>query len=275
MDHNLKELIEQISELIDIAVDRLDDAAWELWGWLKGHQVGIYTTTIFYLLLAITIMTVKITTNPVQRPQSIEIEMELIEEVMEEEKVIQQQIEEEQAREEVRNIASNMNSTSAERSARRGQHSSFDDLIEQAAERRSQMDENRDAYERGLKEADFIRHDRRAYERSGDEAGRGEEQERRDARVRGSVTVAYSITNPVRHAKYLAIPAYQCQGGGRVAINIIVNRSGNVISAKVASGGDKCMQDMAMAAALKSSFDINEKAPAKQPGMIYYTYVAQ
>lgn len=224
-------------------------------------------------------MTVKITMTPVVRPQSIEIEMELIEEAIRDEEILQQQIEHQKAVEEVRNIASNLHSTDQARSARRGQHSSFDDLIEQAAERRREMDANREAYEQGVREANTIRHDKnasiRTTQRQGEEGGSGEERERRDANVKGSVTVSYSLHNPVRHAKFLSIPAYQCRGGGSVRISIVVNRSGNVISAKVSSGGDLCMQETAMAAALKSSFDINEQAPAKQHGYITYTYVAQ
>ncbi len=275
MNHKFEEFLDTIFHHIDLLADAMEVRGYDSWEWVKRNQVSIYATIIFYLLLAIAIMTVKITASPAPRPQSIEIEMELIEEAIKDEQIEQEQMLEERELEEIRNIASNTYSTDQARSARRGQHSSFDDLIEQAAERRREMDANREAYEQGVREADFIRNDRRAYERSGEEGGTGEATERRDAAVRGSVTVSYSLNNPVRHAKHLSTPAYQCQGGGRVAINIIVNRSGRVISAKVGSGGDICMQETAMAAAYKSIFDINEQAPAKQHGVIVYTYVAQ
>ena len=82
------------------------------------------------------------------------------------------------------------------------------------------------------------------------------------------MTVSFSLVDPVRHARHLVVPAYQCEGGGEVVVRITVNRAGEVTHASVASGG-------AVRAARNSVFDINDAAPARHTGTITYIFIPQ
>ena len=62
------------------------------------------------------------------------------------------------------------------------------------------MRANREAYEQGLAEERAIRQRR----------GAGEDSEHQDRKVKGRVTVSFSLTDPVRTSRYLAVPAYKC-----------------------------------------------------------------
>ena len=96
-----------------------------------------------------------------------------------------------------------------------------------------------------------------------------------DRKVQGRVTVSFSLVDPVRHARHLVVPAYQCEGGGEVVVRITVNRAGEVTHASVASGGDDCMRETAVRAARNSVFDINDAAPARHTGTITYIFIPQ
>ena len=86
---------------------------------------------------------------------------------------------------------------------------------------------------------------------------------------------SFSLTNPTRYSRHLIKPAYRCEGGGEVVVNIAVNQRGDVISAQVASGGDECMRQTAIKAARDSRFDYNEAAPSRQTGTITYIFIPQ
>ena len=118
----------------------------------------------------------------------------------------------------IRNDVSNENAKLDEslRDDRGTNTAALNDAADAAQER---MRANREAYERGLAEAEAIR---RRRERT-DERG-----ESSDRKVQGRVTVSFSLVDPVRHARHLVVPAYQCEGGGEVVVRITVNRAGEV-----------------------------------------------
>ena len=138
-------------------------------------------------------------------------------------------------------------------------------LNDAAAAAEERMRANREAYEQGLAEERAIRQRR----------GAGEDSEHQDRKVKGRVTVSFSLTDPVRTRRYLEVPAYQCEGGGEVVVGITVNPSGEVVAAKVASGGDDCMREAALEAARNSLFNIDDSAPARQSGTITYLFIPQ
>ena len=71
------------------------------------------------------------------------------------------------------------------------------------------------------------------------------------------------------------IPAYRCEAGGEVVVQIAVDRGGEVLSARVLSGGDECMRETALAAARASLFNIDASAPARQTGTVTYLFIPQ
>ena len=94
----------------------------------------------------------------------------------------------------IRNQASNENALNEKLRDDRGTNAAA--LNEAAAEAEARMRANREAYEQGLAEERAIR------ERRGKEDG----AERQDRKVKGRVTVSFSITDPVRTSRYLEVP---------------------------------------------------------------------
>ena len=163
----------------------------------------------------------------------------------------------------IRNQASNENALNEKLRDDRGTNAAA--LNEAAAEAEARMRANREAYEQGLAEERAIR------ERRGKEDG----AERQDRKVKGRVTVSFSITDPVRTSRYLEVPAYLCEGGGDVTVSVTVDRAGKVTGARVTEGGDDCMRESALRAARNSLFNIDNSAPARQTGTITYIFIPQ
>lgn len=103
----------------------------------------------------------------------------------------------------------------------------------------------------------------------------GEDDRAQDSRAKGRVTVSFSLTDPVRTRRYLEVPAYQCEGGGEVVVGITVNPSGEVVAAKIVSGGDDCMRESCVGAHAIRFFNIDDSAPARQSGTITYLFIPQ
>ena len=101
------------------------------------------------------------------------------------------------------------------------------------------------------------------------------EGRREDRKVKGSVTVSFSLVDPLRQSVDLNVPAYRCEAGGQVVVAIVVNRAGEVTSARVVEGGDDCMREAALRAARISTFNIDSSAPVRHQGTITYTFIPQ
>lgn len=107
-----------------------------------------------------------------------------------------------------------------------------------------------------------------------------EQQRKRDesnfSHKKGNVTVSYNLAG--RNPIYFEIPAYLCEGGGKVIVDIEVNRSGRIIKAKInqtKSVTDHCLEEMAVWAAKLSEFDAKNDAPEIQKGTITYIFRPQ
>lgn len=238
--------------------------------WAFDHRAGLCITLIAYLLLAIAFVGSKIVVGGPARTQGFYIDLQQLEQLAAEKERLEREVRERQQQEPVdwksiRNDVSNENAKLDEslRDDRGTNTAALNDAADAAQER---MRANRAAYEQGLAEAEAIG---RRGERT-DEAS-----ENTDRKVQGRVTVSFSLVDPVRHARHLEVPAYQCEGGGEVVVRITVDRSGEVTHASVASGGDDCMRETAVRAARRSLFDINETAPARHTGTITYIFIPQ
>ena len=108
-----------------------------------------------------------------------------------------------------------------------------------------------------------------------DARGKEDGAERQDRKVKGRVTVSFSITDPVRTSRYLEVPAYLCEGGGDVTVSVTVDRAGKGTGARGTEGGDDCMRESALRAARNSLFNIDDSAPARQTGTITYIFIPQ
>ena len=92
----------------------------------------------------------------------------------------------------------------------------------------------------------------------------------------GESNIIYYLEN--RYHVSLPIPVYLAQGGGKIVIEINVDRQGRVVNANLAAGQKNRDQQIVMyaqTAALKTLFNADPKAPAIQKGTIHYNFVAQ
>lgn len=92
----------------------------------------------------------------------------------------------------------------------------------------------------------------------------------------GDSNIEYHLEN--RYHLRLPIPIYLARGGGTVIVDIAVNRQGRVVSAtprQNRSITDEQIYLYAQAAAQRTLFNADPKAPNIQNGTIRYTFVAQ
>ena len=188
--------------------------------WAFDHRAGLCVTLIAYLLLAIAFVGAKIVVGGRPAAQGFYIDLQQLEQLAAEKERLEREVRRRQQQEpidwkSIRNDVSNENAKLDEslRDDRGTNTAALNDAADAAQER---MRANREAYERGLAEAEAIR---RRRERT-DERG-----ESSDRKVQGRVTVSFSLVDPVRHARHLVVPAYQCEGGGEVVVRITVNRT--------------------------------------------------
>ena len=236
--------------------------------WAYDHRVGLCVTLIAYLLLMIVFVSSKIVVGRRASQQGMYIDLQTLAELEQERDRLQAEVDRRQQGEaidwgSIRNEISNENALNEQLKDDRGTNAAaLNDAAEDAAAR---MQANREAYEQGLAEAEAIGGDR----------GRASEGKHEDRKVRGSVTVSFSLTDPLRQSVHLNVPAYRCESGGQVVVAIVVNRAGEVISARVVEGGDDCMREAALRAANISTFNIDPAAPARHQGTITYTFIPQ
>ncbi len=242
--------------------------------WAYSHRVGLCITLITYLIFGIAFLTAKITLDATPHTKGIMIDLQELAELEKQRDELKKSVEElQQIRdlsndwESVQNRASNENALDERVTDDR--NTDVEKLLSDAAEFQRKMAANRENYESGVAEAEAIKN------RPTQSNKTPSSSERRDAKVQGNVTVSYSLNNPLRHARDLVVPAYLCEGGGQVVVNIAVSNGGDVISAEVASGGDRCMQESALSSARASKFDTNMSAPTRHEGSITYIFIPQ
>ncbi len=101
-------------------------------------------------------------------------------------------------------------------------------------------------------------------------------EEAKRSTFKGKSNIRYKLGN--RYHLQLPIPVYLAHGGGEVVVDILVDRSGAVLSAtpRTNSGtDDPMMLAYAKQAAEKTLFNSDNSAPEKERGTITYLFVAQ
>ena len=236
--------------------------------WAYDHRIGLCVTLIAYLVLMIVFVSSKIVVGRRATTQGMYIDLQTLAELEQQRDRLEEEVRDRQQAEpvdwrSVRNRASNENALDERVRDDRGTNTAA--LNEAAAEVEQNMRANREAYEQGLAEEQAI------LQRKGSEG----EAEQRDVKVKGRVTVSFSFTDPVRTSRRLIVPAYLCEGGGEVTVDVTIDRSGKGVAARVAAGGDECMRETALRAARASLFNIDQAAPARQTGTISYIFIPQ
>ena len=241
--------------------------------WLKEHRHGVMGTVIFHLVLAIFLVCVGISRLDSQQRMEIEIDMpepEIVQQKQEEQKKkeqILQQSADEEVNEMLRSLA--VNEDAVKKNAETQPHERVEEYIEQIQE---EIDSDYGGRYRANKnkhyKEDSIRVQRDKKERMLDSL--------QSTVYVGKSSVSYNIKG--RYKTYLPIPVYKCEFGGKIVVVVVVNRQGRVIKAEVVdaeSNKDDSLREVAVDAALKSEFNVDEKAPERQTGTITYNFVKQ
>lgn len=245
--------------------------------WIYEHRVGLCCMVIAYLAFGIVFVSTKIVLNNQKYDNTLYVDLtELQQQLMEEERLNQQlQQEEEEESTPLRNRVSDVHGGAEsvgrwDESSQEASESESDfqeSLDEEAAAVASRLRASREAFEKGRREEQEMI-DRHKAQR---EAKEGEQES--GVKQQGNVLVEYDL--PGRRDVSLFIPAYLCEGSGRVVVSITVNRNGKVTSASVKEGaGSTCINDSAVRAARNSTFNVDPNRD-KQSGTITYRFVPQ
>jgi hypothetical protein len=218
--------------------------------------------------MAILFVTSRIVIRAPRSEVDILVDVRTVEELRKEARQLQRENRMLQSEIDARQIANAISNAGAElQDDRRSDMSAVRNRIEDNA---AGMRGNRDAWDRGLREIE-------AMENASRNKG-STTQTNTDTRARGRVLVEFSLVDPLRQSAYLPPPGYRCERFGIVVIDIVVDRNGDVESAKVNNGqsdGDLCMRETALNYALRSRFNIDTSAPDRHAGTITYTFIAQ
>ncbi|MBQ5704096.1 MAG: TonB family protein [Alistipes sp.] len=238
--------------------------------WAYDHRLGLSVMVIVYLVLGIVFFASKIVIGSKPHMQGIYVDLQTLEELEAEKERLEREIQMQQSQLDwsaVRNLQSNESMLNENLRDDRGTNTS--EINESARDIAAGMAANRAAYEAGLAEAQSIlTADRESSEKD-------KHTQHQDVKYTGGVTVRFEFKNPVRTSRDLVVPAYKCEAGGQVVVNVVLNQGGEVISARVASGGDERMREEALKAARASTFNIDNSAPARHGGTITYTFIPQ
>jgi len=242
--------------------------------WVERNKVAVSVTVMAYLvgLFAFASVRIDISTDKVLQGVLVEIapEAEPEPEAEQEEKPEEKRPTPAETRD-VRNAASNAQAQ-LDGGLKDDNGTKANDIYKDAEQLNAKLAASRAAYESMESELAALAE----RPRSNDQRKGTQDTERKQSRVNGNVTVEYDLEG--RDAVYLPVPAYKCHNGGRVVVNITVNRSGDVVSASVnksRSSDDPCLCDNAVSAAKGSSFNAGTSFPARQSGTITYLFLSQ
>ncbi len=254
----------------------------DLGSWAYEHRVGLCCMIIAYLAFGIVFVSVKIAMNQERVEGAMYIDLTDMQQALE---TLQQQVTEQQDEGDdfsnVKNRISDENGRSESvgrttaSTAGGGASSSksiadfMEGLDEEAAAVAGRVKASQDAFAKGRREEQEMI----ARSKAQREAKEGEKES--GVKQKGSVLISYWL--PGRRDVSLYMPAYQCEGGGEVTVNITVNRNGKVVSAsmKESSTNSSCINDMAILAARNSRFNVEDTGSDKQSGTITYIFVPQ
>lgn len=249
-----------------------DDRKQDAGEWAYDHRIGLSMMVIVYLILGIAFFASKIVIGSRPHMQGIYVDLQTLAELEAEKERLGREIELKQQDDidwsAVRNRMSNDALLNENLRDDRGTNTS--EINESARDIAAGMAANRAAYEAGMAEAQSILDAERTKPSDSDKASKGQ-----DAKYKGGVTVRYSFKDPVRTKRDLVIPAYKCEAGGQVEVAVVLDQGGEVISARVISGGDERMREEALKAARASLFNIDNTAPVRHSGTITYTFIPQ
>ncbi len=250
---------------------RIAEGFTSLFLWLEEHQIGILTTIAIHLFIISAFLILKINTYT-QRDYQILIDVSQVN--MEEQREDEPLPKEESTQEMIQNLRQEYNirnipiNTADNRAV-----ANIDKMVQDIKTEMNITDPKplQDHPEEvPQKEDKLLENEARIYDEKFPTTATGER-----VIYKGPTTVSYELAN--RRHKSIPVPAYKCQGEGKVIVDIKVNRRGYVLSAKIneKSSQDPCMIEAAKRNAEISRFSESTTAEAEQSGTITYIFIAQ
>lgn len=247
----------------------LEKAATSIQETWAEHKVGILSTIVFHLLFLVILLASKLETSKEFYGSEIEVEFE--------DEVIEEDIPEPEARllpadalvpeyetQAIRNFAVDASDKDLNSNLSDEKNIDANELYNEAQRLKQQMNENKDFYE-----------DSQDLENEIPNTPEKEVPEDKKTKIEGPTVVSYYLEG--RKARHLPVPAYKCELGGQVVVNIEVAQNGRVSNATIDRSHsviDDCINRAAIDAALSSNFTASQ-SNSKQKGSITYLFVAQ
>jgi TonB family protein len=245
--------------------------------WVYDNRKPVFITIIIYLIIAIIFLSARIVIDRRVKVSELNVEFADLAEL---EKQQQEAEELNRALNEAKEAAARRNTGGGDWSDVRNvvSNDNVEQLYDNDRQVQAQLRASRDMYEAGLREqqAAFEQQEAAAI-RSAESSSQGATTGT-DVKVKGSVTVSFSLADPIRSSSGLTVPAYRCEAGGSVVVAITVNQNGEVMEASVVkaeSSADACMTSTALDAAYSSRFNVDGEAPPRHTGTITYMFIPQ
>lgn len=250
--------------------------------WIYRNRRGVVWVSVSYMIILILIVFVRYDVGHLDMRDSIVIDVPLeAPPKIKEPKIEEPQFSEEELRkmanEPVKNVSVDENSADLNTRLQDAKSTNSDKLYEEARKVQAEVEANSKRYQKGLESIES----KYANTNKGDNSERNvgessKSSEGNNSVVKGNVTVSFNLKG--RGAVHLEIPAYRCEGGGRVVVDIMVALNGDVLSAAIRSSTgvtDPCVQEMALQAAKMSSFTVSRNGGDKQMGTMTFLFVQQ
>lgn len=256
--------------------------------WVEKNSTTVLVTSLIVIGSFLALASWKIDLIIAQLTDGVLIEIPQVEEPKIAETIEEKRQNNDELERMLQNIKNEVSDANAKYDAglKSDKNSDLNDVEKEAQEIQDRLDANKASYEKGMQEIENMGAGGNssgkgvaagAQSSQNDKKGEGNKDNVNNrVRKKGNVTVEYDL--PGRHDTYLSIPAYKCEDGGRVVINITVDRNGDVIDASVKSStatSRVCIVESALDAARNSRFDVNGGAAMKQSGTITYLFLAQ
>ncbi len=241
----------------------------------KEHRIGILGTAVFHLLLLLIFLLVKI--SDYQRIENLDVYIDFAQTVRKtpEEIAAEQKKKEEEAYYQ-RLLKQQLNESNRAVNVSRDLEKkiSTKDYVEQVekeleSSRSKEYLNEQEKIKKILNQRDVV------------PVNKPPEKKKEGQEYHGPTNITYRFTEPPLDRKTLdlPVPVYKCLGYGTVDVQVTVDQTGSVISAKPtvvnASTDPECLSEVAEKYARRTIFQGNLSAPAAQQAVITYQFVAQ
>lgn len=246
--------------------------------WVYKNRYGVISTMLIYIFLLLGIQFFTLNVSSPDLVAGIMINLEQMEEIMEDE--VEKLKEENKALEEEQQDLSEQMAVENKLLDEYFEKQMEDAVAQPEAEEAEELPQEAEADEREMSELEKILARNHANFISRTKNINKEKPKSKIARTNvnkaGNVTVSVSLAG--RYVTKPEVPAYLCRGGGRVEVEIVVDRNGEVLDATIFSAkqvSDQCLLTRSLEAARLTLFNVDKNAPKRQRGLITFQFVAQ